>query len=97
MHLLIDFAPFIQYIRNQWISGDVFTVHDMSVFQITIRTNNDVEGNHYRINAKARKYTFINNMNIESICIYIYNLFIYFQLLWNFIYYAIYLKQKLIK
>ena len=39
---------------------------------MTIRTNNDVEGYHYRINAKAHKckYTFINNMNIESICIY---------------------------
>ena len=57
-------APFIQYIRNQWISGDVFTVRDLSVFQMTIRTNN--EGYHYRINAKAHKckYTFINNMNI---------------------------------
>ena len=78
---------------------DVFTVRDLSVFQIT---NNDVEGYHYRINAKAHKckYTFINYMNIESICIYIYiyiyDLFI-FQLLWNFSYYAIYLKQKLIK
>ena len=60
------FAPFLQYIKNQWISGDVFTVRDLSVFQMTIRTNNDVEGYHYRINAKAHKckYTFINNMNI---------------------------------
>ena len=51
---------------NQWISGDVFTVRDLSVFQMTIRMNNDVEGYHYRINAKAHKckYTFINNMNI---------------------------------
>ena len=68
------FAPFIQYIRNQLISGDVFTVRNLSVFQMTIRTNNDVEGYHYRINAKAHKckYTFINNLNIESICVYIY-------------------------
>ena len=60
------FAPFLQYIKKQWISGDVFTVRNLSVFQMTIRTNNDVEGYHYRINAKAHKckYTFINNMNI---------------------------------
>ena len=44
------FAPFLQYIKKQWISGDVFTVRDLSVFQMTIRTNNDVEGYHYRIN-----------------------------------------------
>ena len=30
------FAPFIQYIRNQWIAGDVFTVCNLSVFQMTI-------------------------------------------------------------
>ena len=60
------FAHFLKYIKKQWISGDVFTVRDLSVFQMTIRTNNDVEGYHYRINAKAHKckYTFINNMNI---------------------------------
>ena len=48
----------------------VFTVRNLSVFQMT---NNDVEGYHYRINAKAQKfkYPFINYMNIESICIYI--------------------------
>ena len=23
------FVPFIQYIRNQWIAGDVFTVRDL--------------------------------------------------------------------
>ena len=46
------FAPFIQYIRNQWISGDVFTVRDLSMFQMTIRANNYVEDYHYRINAK---------------------------------------------
>ena len=49
---------------------DVFTVRDLSIFQMT---NNYVEGYHYRINAKAHKYryTSINNMNIELICIYI--------------------------
>ena len=41
------FAYFIQYIRNQWIVCDAFTVRDLSVFQMTIRTNNDVEGYHY--------------------------------------------------
>ena len=60
------FAPFIQYIRNQWILGAVFTIRDLSIFQMTVRTKNDVEGYHYRINAKAHKckYPFINNSNI---------------------------------
>ena len=30
-----------------------FTVRDLSVFQMTIQTNNDVEGYHYRFVASA--------------------------------------------
>ena len=48
-----QFRGLVDYIRAQWIQGDIFTVHDISVYGLTIRTNNDVEGYHHRINAKA--------------------------------------------
>ena len=47
------FAPFVQYIQEQWISGNIFIVSDLSVFMMESRTNNDVDGYHHRINAKA--------------------------------------------
>ena len=49
------FSPFINYIREQWIEGTIFTVTDLSVFGMETRTNNDVEGYHYRINSKAQR------------------------------------------
>ena len=49
------FSPFINYIREQWIEGNIFTVTDLSIFGMETRTNNDVEGYHYRINSKAQR------------------------------------------
>ena len=49
------FAPFTDYIREQWINGNIFSVSDLSVFMMETRTNNDVEGYHHRINAKAQR------------------------------------------
>ena len=49
------FGPFITYIRQQWIQGALFTVNDVSVFGMNIRTNNDLEGYHYRINSRAQR------------------------------------------
>ena len=48
-----ELANFVQYIRTQWIHGPVFSARDISVFGLETRTNNDVEGYHSRINAKA--------------------------------------------
>ena len=49
------FSPFINYIWEQWIEGNIFTVTDLSIFGMETRTNNDVEGYHYRINSKAQR------------------------------------------
>ena len=49
------YNPFINYIREQWIEGNIFTVTDLSIFGMETRTNNDVEGYHYRINSKAQR------------------------------------------
>ena len=37
----------VDYMDRQWFRNQVFKVHDWSVFQRTIRTNNDVEGNKF--------------------------------------------------
>ena len=49
------YNPFTNYIREQWIEGNIFTVTDLSIFGMETRTNNDVEGYHYRINSKAQR------------------------------------------
>ena len=61
-HTLTDIADLvpaltylIAYVRTQWIGGTVFTPGDWSVFQQNIRTNNDVEGWHYRLNHRGKR------------------------------------------
>ncbi|XP_048755039.2 uncharacterized protein LOC125666009 [Ostrea edulis] len=44
----------VDYIDRQWFRHRVFRVQDWSAFQRTIRTNNDVEGWHNRLNTMAR-------------------------------------------
>ena len=39
---------FVHYVRTTWLEGSIFTSRDISVFGQVIRTNNDVEGWHYR-------------------------------------------------
>jgi len=43
------------YVRNTWIRGPVFSPINWSVFGQSIRTNNDVEGWHYRMNHKGKR------------------------------------------
>ena len=45
----VNLLTFTNYIREQWIEGNIFTVTDLSIFGMETRTNNDVEGYHYRI------------------------------------------------
>uniref|UniRef100_A0A8W8MYX2 MULE transposase domain-containing protein n=1 Tax=Magallana gigas TaxID=29159 RepID=A0A8W8MYX2_MAGGI len=44
----------VDYIDRQWFRHRVFRVQDWSVFRRTVRTNNDVEGWHNRLNTMAR-------------------------------------------
>ncbi|XP_052770785.1 uncharacterized protein LOC128210477 [Mya arenaria] len=41
------------YIERQWMTNPIFAVEDWSVFRQIIRTNNDVEGWHNRLNQKV--------------------------------------------
>lgn len=43
----------LKYVRNTWLQSTIWTVDSWSVFMQPIRTNNDVEGWHRRLNVKA--------------------------------------------
>jgi len=43
----------IDYIRSTWLENATWSVLDLSVFKQTIRTNNDLEGWHRRLNVRA--------------------------------------------
>ncbi|XP_053381681.1 uncharacterized protein LOC123533370 [Mercenaria mercenaria] len=42
-----------QYVQGTWIEGSMWQPNHWSVFRETVRTNNDVEGWHRRINTRA--------------------------------------------
>ena len=46
--------PLVEYINQTWINGK-WKPEDWSVFKRAIRTNNDVEGWHYRLNRQAQR------------------------------------------
>jgi hypothetical protein len=50
-----DVIAFSSYIRTTWLESNVWSVDDLSVFGLTIRTNNDVEGWHRRLNERASR------------------------------------------
>ncbi|XP_053398907.1 uncharacterized protein LOC128556928 [Mercenaria mercenaria] len=41
----------VHYIRQQWIESELFPIESWCVFRYRIRTNNDVEGWHNRLNS----------------------------------------------
>lgn len=43
-------CTFMNFIWRQWITNPVFTVQNWSVFMLSLRTNNDLEGWHNRLN-----------------------------------------------
>lgn len=46
--------PFMEYVSRTWVRNNVWTPASLSVFQRPIRTNNDVEGYHRRLNHSGR-------------------------------------------
>ena len=60
------------YIAQTWIQSDVWPTRSWSVFMQSVRTNNDVEGWHNRLNAKVKgrsrlnMYQLINLLNAEA-------------------------------
>ena len=63
-HLLTDYLTvpvsarplrrFMSYIKYTWITSSKFPVNIWSVFGQPVRTNNDIEGWHQRLNKKAK-------------------------------------------
>ncbi|XP_052268633.1 uncharacterized protein LOC127870010 [Dreissena polymorpha] len=43
----------VMYMQRTWIRGSMWTPDNWSVYRQTVRTNNDVEGWHRRINGRA--------------------------------------------
>ena len=53
----------VDYIDNTWIKSTVWPMESWSVFQQSVRTNNDVEGYHRRINSRSGR----GNMSFYSL------------------------------
>ena len=45
----------LEYVNTTWIRSEIWPPKAWCVFDRSVRTNNDVEGWHYRLNLKARK------------------------------------------
>jgi hypothetical protein len=45
----------IQYVRSTWIVSQLFPPRGWSVFGQSVRTNNDCEGWHYRLNHRGKR------------------------------------------
>ncbi|XP_033746946.1 uncharacterized protein LOC117332171 [Pecten maximus] len=46
-------SQFVEYVRSQWIDSATFPPTTWSAFESSVRTNNDVEGWHNRLNRKT--------------------------------------------
>ncbi|XP_062580148.1 uncharacterized protein LOC134242130 [Saccostrea cucullata] len=46
-------APVMDYVYRTWIRSPIYEIHHWSVFMTAIRTNNDVEGWHNRLNTNV--------------------------------------------
>ena len=47
-----ELAAFMGYVWRQWFQSSTFGVRNWSVFMASVRTNNDLEGWHNRINSR---------------------------------------------
>ena len=45
----------LKYVEDTWMTSTVWDVSSWSIFGQTVRTNNDCEGWHHRINRRAKK------------------------------------------
>ena len=51
-----------KYMLDTWINGKIWTPVDWSVYGVAIRTNNDVEGWHTRLNHRSKRGKFFLNI-----------------------------------
>ena len=62
----------MSYIESQWIDKTTFNIHSWSVYKQEVRTNNDVEGWHHKLNSSAKHaalnlYKLIDILHNEAI------------------------------
>ena len=46
--------PLFDYMHKTWISHKIWAPHNWSVYETAVRTNNDIEGWHNRLNRQGR-------------------------------------------
>ena len=47
--------PFMEYVETNWMESSVWPISSWCMFGRSMRTNNDVEGWHHRLNQRAKK------------------------------------------
>ena len=52
---IIELKKLKEYMWRQWINNSVFTLSSISVYGLSVRTNNDTEGYNSRLRIKAMK------------------------------------------
>ena len=65
----------VEYVRNNWICGTVWTPDSWNVFNEAVRTNSDVEGWHGMLNRYAKKanlsfYNLVRARAFMALCIW---------------------------
>ena len=67
-------TSFVDYVANTWIESDMFPPAEWTVFLQDTRTNNDLEGWHYRLNQRGKRvklpmYLMIQLLHKEAILV----------------------------
>lgn len=70
-HTTLALRDLMRYVETTWLQSNVWPVDTVSVYREHIRTNNDVEGWHRRLNQQARRaslpfYLLIRLLHDES-------------------------------
>ncbi|XP_035686596.1 uncharacterized protein LOC118422872 [Branchiostoma floridae] len=69
-----ELTSLAEYVRQTWLNSTIFTPRRWSVYMQSVRTNNDLEGWHRRLNMKARKaklpfYLLVDLLHRESLIV----------------------------
>lgn len=64
---VIDLRPFMDYVEKTWIKNRTWPPKTWSVYFQEVRTNNDVEGWHRRLNSKAPRKGDLNFYNLVGL------------------------------
>lgn len=76
-----ELIALFHYVFDTWLAGDLWQARDWCVFGLEVRTNNDVEGFHHRLNNRAQHnnlpfYSLVKLLFQESQLVQMYKNFI---------------------